>query len=192
MVRADDVSRSFRGTAALLNRRVEGLSAFDVSFEGFWRSFAAVGLTLPALVIALALERQRLGLDPGQILEDGRTAALVALGHLVDFAALPLAMIPLARLLRLQSRYAAFVIVSNWISVFGLLFLSVPGLLLLLGWETRPLTSLFLVAFGFIVLQLQWFATKVTLGVGGNAAAAVVLLGLGLDVMIGSVMRALL
>ena len=190
MVTANDVSRSFRGTAALLNRRVEGLSAFDVSFEGFWRSFAAVGLTLPALVIALALERQRL--DPGQILDDWRMAALVALGHLVDFAALPLAMIPLARLLRLQSRYAAFVIVSNWISVFGMLFLSVPGLLLLLGWETRPLTSLFLVAFGFIVLQLQWFATKVTLGVGGNAAAAVVLLGLGLDVMIGSLMRALL
>ena len=31
----------------LLNRRAEGLRAFDMSERGFWRSFAAIWLTLP-------------------------------------------------------------------------------------------------------------------------------------------------
>lgn len=192
MVRAEDVSRSLRGTAALLNRRVEGLNAFDFSFEGFWRSFAAIGLTLPAFVITLALERQRLGLSPGSLFDDPRMGIVVALGQIADFAALPLAIIPIARLMQLRTRYVAFVVVSNWISVFGLLFLSLPGLLLLIGWETPPLTSLFLCGFGIIVLRLQWFAAKVTLGVSGDIAAALVALGLMLDLMIGSVMRAFL
>lgn len=192
MVTADDVRRSLRGTAALLNRRVEGLGSFDISFEGFWHSFAAFGLTLPAFIVTLAMERQRLGIGLEGLFDDTRVTAVIGLAQIADFVALPLAMIPLARLLGLGQRYAAFVIVANWISVFGLLFLSIPGLLLVIGWETVPLTSLFLLAFGVIVLQLQWFSAKVTLHVGGGLAAAIVLLGFVLDLMIGSVMRALL
>jgi len=60
MVTADEVGRSLRGTVDLLNQRVEGLQAFDFSETSFWRSFSAVLLTLPAYVVSLSLERQRL------------------------------------------------------------------------------------------------------------------------------------
>jgi hypothetical protein len=101
-------------------------------------------------------------------------------------------MIPLVRLIGLTRRYAAFVIVTNWVSVFGATILAIPGLLLLIGWETPALVCLFSVAFGIIVLRLQWFATKVTLGVSGDIAAAIVVLGLVLDLMTGTAMRGLL
>ena len=42
IVTAEEVNRSFRGAVDLLNRRVEGLEAFDMSETGFWRSFAAI------------------------------------------------------------------------------------------------------------------------------------------------------
>ena len=90
---------------------------------------------------------------------------VVALGHVASFVALPVAMIFVARGFRLTTRYVPFVIVTNWISVVGLLVLSVPAMLLLSGWATPALAGLFTLAFAVIVLRVQWFATKATLGV---------------------------
>ncbi|RDI59390.1 hypothetical protein [Microvirga subterranea] len=194
IVTADEVNRSFRGAVDLLNSRVEGLKAFDMSEHGFWRSFAAILLTLPAYVVSIAFERLRLGLiQPDRTLLDSFWIDLVvALGHLAGFIALPVAMIWIARAFRLTDRYVPFVIVTNWITVLGLLVLSVPAMLLLLGWATPALASLFGLSFSIIVLRLQWFATKATLGVPGLAAFAVVLLGLVLNSFVGTIMRGLL
>jgi hypothetical protein len=194
IVTADEVNRSFKGALDLLNSRVEGLKAFDMSERGFWRSFAAIWLTLPAYVVSLAFERLRLGLiQPDRTLLDSLWIDLVvALGHGAGFLALPVAMVWIARSFRLTDRYAPFVIVTNWINVLGLLVLSVPAMLLLLGWATPSLATLFGLAFSVIILRLQWFATKATLGLSGLAAFAVVLLGLVLNASAGAVMRSLL
>jgi hypothetical protein len=194
IVTADEVNRSFRGALDLLNSRVEGLKAFDISEYGFWRSFAAIWLTLPAYVVSLAFERLRLGLiQPDRTLLDSLWIDLVvALGHGASFVALPVAMIWIARAFCLTDRYVPFVIVTNWITVLGLLVLSVPAMLLLLGWATPALASLFGLAFSIIILRLQWFATKSTLGISGLPAVAIVLLGLVLNSSVGTVMRGLL
>ena len=193
LVTADEVGRSLRGTVALLNRRTEGLKAFDFSSRGFFRSFAAIWLTLPAYVVTLALERQRLGLarsgeplfaDPGLVL-------LEAAGHVAGFVALPLAMIVVARRLGLGGRYVPFVVVTNWIGAVGLTVLSIPGLMLLAGWATPHLAGFFSLAFVVIILRLHWFATKVTLAVPGGLAALIVAFGLGLNVLIASAVHAM-
>jgi hypothetical protein len=194
IVTADEVNRSFRGTLDLLNSRVEGLKAFDMSEHGFWRSFASIWLTLPAYIVSLAFERLRLGLiQPDRTLLDSFWIDLVvAFGHVAGFVALPVAMIFITRRFRLTHRYVPFVIVTNWITVLGLLVLSVPAMLLLLGWATPSLASLFGISFSIIILRLQWFATKATLGLSGPAAFAVVLLGLLLNSFVGAAMRSLL
>ena len=192
IVTADEVNRSFRGTLDLLNSRTEGLKFFDMSERGFWRSFAAIWLTLPAYVVSLAFERLRLGLAPdGNLLDHAGLDLLVAAGHVASFIALPLAMVVIARRLNLTGAYVPFVIVTNWINVGGLLVLSVPATLLLLGWATPALASAFTLAFAVVILRLQWFATKVTLGVSGSLAAAVVGLGILLNVGISSVLHGL-
>jgi hypothetical protein len=194
IVTAEEVNRSFRGTMELLNRRVEGLQAFDMSEHGFWRSFTAIWLTLPAYVVSVAFERLRLGvLQPDHsLLDNVWLDIVVALAHAASFVALPLVMIVVARKMRLTHRYVPFVIVTNWINVIGLMVLSAPAILLLLGWATPALATFFTIAFAVVVLRLQWFATKVTLGVSGLFALNVVALGIGLNVAIGSVMRSLL
>jgi hypothetical protein len=123
--------------------------------------------------VTLALERQRLGIAAG-------------------FLALPLAMIGVTRGLRLTHRYVPFVIVTNWIAVVGLLTLSFPGLLMLIGWAPSALAGFFTLAFAVLLLRMQWFATKATLGVSGGLAFAIVLLGLGLNAAIAGAMRALI
>jgi hypothetical protein len=194
IVTADEVNRSFKGTVDLLNSRVEGLKAFDMSERGFWRSFMAIWLTLPAYIVSLAFERLRLGmLQPDRVLLDNVWVDLVvALGHLANFVTLPVAMIFVARRFRLTERYAPFVIVTNWITVIGLLVLSVPAMLVLLGWAPPPLASMFSLAFAIIILRLQWFATKATLSVGGLAAMGIVMLGIVLNSFVGMAVRGLL
>ena len=99
-------------------------------------------------------------------------------------------MVWIVRRLELQRRYVPFVIVTNWISVVGLTVLSVPALLLLLGWATPSLSVLFAIGFGAVMVRLQWFATKVTLGISGGIAGAIVALGLVLDFSIAAALQA--
>jgi hypothetical protein len=101
-------------------------------------------------------------------------------------------MIWLARALGATARYVPFVIVTNWITVAGMLIMSVPTLLFLIGWAPPTLAALFTLAFFFIVFRAQWFATKVTLGVPNVLALAIVSLGLVLNIFIGAVTRGML
>ena len=194
IVTADEVNRSFRGTLDLLHSRAEGLKSFDMSERGFWRSFAAIWLTLPAYIVSLAFERLRLGLlQPDRSLLDNVWIDLVvALGHVASFMVLPLAMIWIARWFNLTKAYVSFVIVTNWITAMGLLVLSVPAMLLLLGWATPSLASVFSLAFAVIIVRMQWFATKATLGLSNLPAIGIVLLGIVLNSCVGSITRSLL
>jgi hypothetical protein len=53
LVTADEVTHSFRGTTALFTRHAKGLKSFDMTEKGFWHSFGAIWLALPALVVGL-------------------------------------------------------------------------------------------------------------------------------------------
>jgi hypothetical protein len=194
IVTADEVNRSFKGTIDLLNSRTEGLKSFDMSEHGFWRSFAAIWLTLPAYIVSVAFERLRLGLlQPNHHLLDNLWLDLVvALGHVMSFVALPVAMIWIARAFRLTGSYVPFVIVTNWITVIGQLALALPAMLLLVGWATPALASIFTLAFVVVILRLQWFGTKAALGLSSLPAFAIVLLGIVLNSLIGGVTRGLI
>ncbi|SCZ09428.1 hypothetical protein [Microvirga guangxiensis] len=194
IVTADEVNRSFRGTLDMLHSRSEGLKSFDMSERGFWRSFAAIWLTLPAYIVSLAFERLRLGLlQPDQpLLDNVWIDIVVALGHVASFVALPLAMIWVARRFNLTKAYVPFVIVTNWITAMGLLVLSVPAMLLLIGWATPSLAAIFSLAFAIIIVRMQWFATKATLGLSSIPALGVVLLGIVLNSCVGSITRTIL
>ncbi len=192
IVTADEVQRSLKGALELLNRRVEGLKAFDFSERGFWHSFAAIWLTLPAYVVSVAFERMRLDPHPeGALFGNLWIDVAIGLGHVTSFAALPVAMIWITRRLGLTHRYVPFVIVTNWITVVGLTVLSVPAILMLIGWAPPPLASLFTLCFGIVLLRMHWFATKVTLGVSGGFAVVIVAIGVGLNYGVSTVTHAL-
>ena len=193
MVTADEVVRSLRGTVELLNRRAEGLKAFDMSEQGFWHSFAVIWLTLPAFVVALALERHRLGLlQPGEsVVEIDWLTFVVAAGHVASFLTLPLGMIVVTRRLGLGERYVPFVVVTNWVLAVGVTTLSFPAAMMLLGLATPSLALLFTFAFSVILFRIHWFATKATLGVSGALAAVIVLFGLALNLAVAGTVDAL-
>ena len=193
MVTVEEVGRSLRGTAALVSRRPDALAEFDVSLQGFARSFAAFLFTIPALVVTVALARRELGLSVEGLVVFDDTRLLVAAGiaHAASLLALPVAMAFIMRGGPLAIRYAQFAVATNWIAVFGSLLLAVPGALYLMGLEPRGVVALFVLAFGLIVLEAQWFAAKVTLGAGSGLALAITALGLCLQVVIHGLFGAL-
>lgn len=189
IVGADEVGRSLRGTADFLNRRPEGLAAFDVSEAGFRRSFGAIALTLPALVAGLALERWRLGMAPGRLLDPDGVALALGLGDVALFLAVPLAMIPLARRLGWDRAYVPFVVATNWWLAVALDVLALPAGLLVLGLATPALAVLYAAAFAVVLARVHWFAARVTLGLGSAGALA---LTLGAAVLLALVAGAVL
>lgn len=194
MVTAQEFGRSLRGTAALVNRRSDALRAFDISADGFARSFSAVALTLPAYVVSLGLERRRLGLDVGgsALFDQAGPAILVGVAHLASFLALPIAMVFVTRHANLGGRYVSFVVVSNWLWAFASLGLAIPGALYLCGLETQALAALFTLGFAAVALHAQVFAARVTLGVSASMAVTVAALGLLLDLAVDLGLRATL
>ena len=193
IVTADEVARSLRGTMALLNRQAEGLKLFDISERGFWRSFGALCISLPAFIVGLAFERHRLGLlEPGApILDASWLALVVGAGYVGSFLALPAVMIVVVRRLDLGERYVPFVVVINWAFAVALMIISVPAALFVLGWATPSLAVLYTIAASVIVARLLWFATKASLGVSGGLAAGIVVLALGLNILIAGTVDAL-
>lgn len=190
---ADEVARSLSGSLKLLNRNPEGLSDFEVSYEAFWRSFAAIVLAAPAFVVSLAEERDRLGLDP----HDGLFANGWLVGYelvllVLGWIAFPLAMIFVARALSLGRRYVRFIIAYNWSAVLAATIFAVPNAMLLVGAATPGLSTLFAFAFGIIVAQYRWFMAKEALGVTGAVASGIVLLDFGLDYVVTTAMCGLL
>ena len=180
MITADEVGRSVRGAAAILNRRPDALAAFDMSPAAFRRSFKAIVLTAPAYVVQLALVRDKLGLlqDGRALFDDPFIAGLVGLGHVTSFLALPLVMAWFALRFGFADRYIPFVVVTNWIAVIGAFVLAVPSTLMLAGIETPQLTALFTTAFAGILLFVQWQAALITLRTGPVRAGLVAGLGL--------------
>jgi hypothetical protein len=189
---ADEVVRSLKGSLRLIQREADGLRDFDVSIEGFWRSFAAIVLTLPAFVALLAERRLASGLAPGGGLFDDPGLALgEALAYLATWFAFPLMMIGFVRLMGLERRYVGYVVAYNWSSVIASFVLALPAMLHVLGLATPSLAAFYTLAFGLVVLQYRWFLARTALSITSGLALLVVGLDLLVDIAIATASHAL-
>jgi hypothetical protein len=174
---AEQAGQALKGSFELLQRRAEGLSRFDVSESGFWRSFAAIPLAIPAFVVLVAFYRAEDGLlQPGaSLFADPGPLARAALDFASIWAAPLLVAFWVARLLELRQRFVALVVALNWTGVIAAGFIALPGLLFALGLATAAHAWVYGTAFLILVLHLQWFTTKHALGVSSGVAAAIVM-----------------
>ena len=182
----EEILRSLSGSWDLLNRRAEGLARFDLSESAFWRSFRAPLLAAPIFITWLAADRASQGLlaSDGSLFDNTDVLAHTGLDFIALWLTLPLLTIAVADRLQLRARLAPFIIICNWSSVLAAAMLGVPALLLALGWASPALSSLFVIAAGLLILQMRWYAARVTLGVTAGVAALLAacdaLIGVGL------------
>jgi hypothetical protein len=134
------------------------------------RSFWAIVLSLPAFVALHLLDWAQSGLPP----HAAHRFALDLLGYGIGWVAFALLSHRLAAMLDRSARWPRFIAAWNWCNVIQYLMLVVgTALPQLLGLPDIVQQTAWLVAMGW-ALWLEWYATRLALGVLGMQAAALV------------------
>jgi hypothetical protein len=161
-----------------------GLSCFDRSLEGFWRSFRASAITYPLYLVLLTM---RVSVAEWQSSGGWRIVTVETIGYVIAWVAFPLVMLAVARWIGRAHRFFDFMVPYNWSQV------PQSALLLLVGIssESRILgarggESLDVVA-AIATLIYEWYIARVALDTTGSLAVFVVLVDLVLGVFISRV-----
>ena len=157
-----------------------GLSYFNCSVEGFWRSFFAAVVALP-LFVALSIMHAH-GIEAGSSSSFG----VHLIRYAVGWAAFPIIMAVLARVLDRTGHYASYIIAVNWMAVpqwVLVLFASSAGTAL--GGAASGLIPVLLL---LLLLYYDVFITRIALDLGVGKALLVVIIG----VLLGLVLDALM
>lgn len=182
-----EIVRSLTGAWLLAKRDPSALSYFNLSIDGFWRSFAAMVLVLPILFLSASIS---LDLKLASEAQEGITtdaggfyAGRIVL-MIIGWVAFPLVMIPVSRVLDLSHRYVTYIIVFNWSSVLAEYVLAVPELLWYAGVIGPDILSGAFVAVLALAVLYRWYVAKTALETTGLIASTMVLLEITLSIAI--------
>jgi branched-subunit amino acid transport protein AzlD len=165
-----------------------GLSCFDRSLDGFWRSFRAAVIAYPLYLMLLMMRVT--------IAEWERSGGFYIIGvetiaYVVAWVAFPLAMLRVTRWINRSHRFFDFMVPYNWSQ------LPQSALFVLVGLQAESQAvsaqpaQVIEIAAAIAVLAYEWFVARVALETTAAAAALVVLVDLVLGVLISHVASSL-
>lgn len=167
----NEIQRSFAGAWRLMTGRADGLRLLDISADGFWNSFLAIPVALPALAIGWLLAANGIAADAG----GGRLSVVTTLA-IVDLSVwvMPLiAFLVVAPQFGLSDRAAHLVVAYNWGEAL-MAWLALPVALFILIFDVGQQTSDALMLLLFIVLTvLGWRLVTTAIGRGLGVGSAV-------------------
>ena len=167
----------------LAARDHEGLKQFDLSAEGFFRSFAAFAFVVPLNIL---FDLFMLRLLEAKSLSEGKADALGSYGLPellfstatlgIEWLIFPIAAIFLLRFLNLSDRYATLIIAHNWGRIVTGLF-NLPTIVLFsLGLISHQVAfDLLFITFG-LTLYYRFYITQTALEVGWSLAMAITII----------------
>lgn len=161
-----------------------GLSYFDRSADGFWRSFRAAVISYP---LYLALLSMRVTVPEWEASGTLLIITVETIAYVIAWTAFPLLMLVLTQRIGRSHRFFDFMVPYNWSQ------LPQSALFVLVGLETEsgvlgaePAQAIE-VAAAVAVLVYEWFIARVALETNAGAAVLVVLVDLLLGVLISHV-----
>jgi hypothetical protein len=169
---ADEIQSYLWAVWRLMNGRSEGLRELDLSADGFWNSFFAIVVALPALIVGWVSFANELG---GDDVFGYRLSILVRLA-IVDLASWIGPLVLLALVVRpagLADRFVPYVVATNWASALFIWFMLPPSLLALFSPGSNDLISLLSVGFLLVTLVFSWRLTNTVIAMGPAVATAV-------------------
>lgn len=171
MPTGEEIQAYLAGAWRLMMGKPDGVRALDVSADGFWNSFYAIPVAVPALGVGWV----SLALDLSDYGRGDRFSILLRLA-VIDVVAwvLPLLVLGLvARPAGILDRYPHFVVASNWASAL-LAWLMLPVAILdILNRGPSELNDAVSLLVFLAALVLTWRLTNAVLGKGAAVASAV-------------------
>jgi hypothetical protein len=171
---------SLHGAMLLARGRADGMlllaghdePAIAVAARSFW----AAAVCLPAFVCLQLIDLAQTPTPPPHAAHD---LALQLLGYAVDWAGFALLSRPVARAMGRLEAWPRFITAWNWCNVVQYLLQVTAALPTLLGAPDIVGETVGLVALGW-AWWIEWYATRLALGVSGLQAAGLVFLDLAL------------
>ena len=165
-----------------------GLSCFDRSLDGFWRSFRAAVIAYPLYLMLLMM---RVTIAEWERSGGFYIIVVETIAYVIAWVAFPLAMLTVTRWLNRSHRFFDFMVPYNWSQ------LPQSALFVLVGLqaESEAISAqpaqVIGIAAAIAVLVYEWFIARVALETTASAAALVVLVDLFLGVFISHVASSL-
>jgi hypothetical protein len=176
-----DVAAGLFGAYRLARFDRNGVSYFDDSLGGFWKSFFAAVIVAPFFTLLLAYNFVS---DDSQIDID-RYMIVQGIGYVIGWVVFPLIMTRIVQLIGRERRYIRYIVAYNWCSVIQHAVYT-PLAVLAADGSGAPTSANFLAfaALGYIIVY-SWFVAQTALDVPKGLASMIVLL----DVLIGIVIN---
>lgn len=170
MAGTSEIQRNLAGAWRLMTGRADGLRLLDLSADGFWDSFMAIPVALPALAIGWLMSANGLA-DP----DTGRLSIVLKLA-VVDLAVwiAPLVVFVVAvPQLGLADRVSQFVVAYNWGEAL-LSWLALPVVLVVMSFDLDQQINDAVMLLLFIVLTVfGWRLVVTALGKGMGVGSGV-------------------
>lgn len=173
-----EILRSIQGAWQLARFDAGGMAWFNLTLEGFWRSFGAAILLAPFIAIIVVTGHT------GSEASVGRIVTVEVIKYGLTWAVFPLAMIAVARFLDLTQGYVAYIIAYNWantiqVAIFVPLTLAAGTGLIPVG----PASFLVYAAEVYVLVYL-WFVARTALQTTTMVAISLVALDVVLSLII--------
>lgn len=172
MLSADETQSALLGAWRLMLGKADGFRLLDLSADGFWNSFFAIVVALPAMIVSWVGIANEIG-DPDAFA--GRFGMVVRLA-VIDLGTWVLPLVALALIGRragIGGRFVHYVVASNWASAIVAWLMLPPALLRLFLPATDQTVGLLSLVLFIATMALTWRMTNLAIGRGAAIGTAV-------------------
>lgn len=169
----EDVQQYLTGAWRLMLGKADGLRLLDLSADGFWNSFFAIAVALPALVVGWVGISNELDLFSADL--GGRLSIMLRLAA-VDLGAWVLPLVGLAAIaprVGIADRFVHYVVATNWASAIIVWMMLPPALMRLFAPSLGEVGTLISLGLFVLSLVLSWRLTNAVIAKGAAVATAV-------------------
>ncbi|MDG1997080.1 MAG: hypothetical protein P8J14_11335 [Emcibacteraceae bacterium] len=170
------IFNSLKGAWKLVQANPKSMEYLDLSTEGFWKSFWAIAVMVPGLLIWTFYNYQ--GVSSEETSELMITYPYLS-NTVFFFIALPFTafvMIYFTKFMKIDANYMPMVIAYNWMSAVVYLIMAILTVILGSGLVGIEVAGIMLMVIGvYFSIYVHWFTFKVGLQISGLLAAGVLI-----------------
>jgi hypothetical protein len=181
----EEIGRAIGAAWRLFLNDPRGMAGFDLSVNGFWRSFGAIVPMAPFYFVAFMVERQLRLADPEQeAFSNTLFFAVKVAAAAVDWVAFPILLALFARQLGIARSYPAFIVARNWASLLIIIPDSAVAAAFGLGFLGGEIAGFVSLALLIIFLRYRFLIARIALGASIIFALGITLADLLLSLVI--------
>jgi hypothetical protein len=180
----NEVQTAVGGALRLAVGDRRGLKFFDVSIEGFWRSFRAGLICYPLYLLLVGFrvtdaQWEMSGVAP--------ILAVETIAYVISWVGFPLLILPVSRQFGRGDRFLSFMVAYNWAQIPQTALFVLVGLAGATGLQPPSGAHLAGLLAAIAALVYEWYIARVALAVNGTQATLVVIIDLLLSTAVGHI-----